>query len=126
MVGTGAAETSGAGAPESVFWHGEGTQAASQEWANANGAQTLSTSEFALPNPATTAQVDTNSGAFAGAARGIAHVFHRELVLLPRATESVWVRIEYPPLMENPNVSGIMYHIINEAGETTGTVFVPK
>ncbi|MGH3054519.1 MAG: RHS repeat-associated core domain-containing protein, partial [Gaiellaceae bacterium] len=101
------------GAPSalvSVFWSGgESAQAAATSWALANGGRTLELSPFAVGNEAGREAVTAASRAFAAAAEGEIQVFQASNGV---RLASTWATTEYPTLMSNPNVTSIVYHIV--------------
>lgn len=111
------------GRTTSVFWSGYGSQSAAETWAVNNGGQTLSTSAFAVGENATLAEVQSASISFAKSASGNVQVFQ------PAASvpvNGIWAQSEYSTLMQNPNVSGITYQIIDNSGNIIQTISVPK
>jgi hypothetical protein len=103
----------------SVLWSGSGTQAAAEAWAAANGGTTLS-----LAADATEAEVTAGSANFAAQASGVPVVFQNATQGVPIAGQ--WAQTEYSILMANPNVPGIMYNLIDNAGVTICTIFCSK
>jgi hypothetical protein len=94
-----------------VFWSGPGTSEAASTWAQANGGNTLDLSRIGAVSEDLSRQqlgqvVDVASKIFAEGASGDIHVFQGPQVDLL----STWARIEYPTLMNNPNVTNIFYH----------------
>jgi RHS repeat-associated protein len=111
----GAAE--GAETTTSVFWSGsDAARGAAENWAAANGGTTLEMSAGGQATEAATQGADwltearpawvNASSNFANSASGEVQVFQGPLI----STQSVWATTEYPALMANPNVTGVIYH----------------
>ena len=107
------------GATTSVFWSGPGTQAAAEAWAAANGGTTLSVAASASAAETTAASAD-----FAAQATGNVVVFQNAVQGVPLG--GFWAQIEFGALSSNPNVTGIIYNIIDDTGATISTIFSPK
>jgi hypothetical protein len=105
-------------APTSVFWSGQGTQAAAEAWAAANGGTTLS-----VAAGATEAEVTAASASFAAQATGDAVVF-QNAAGVPVAGQ--WAATEFGVLRSNSSVTGITYNIINDYAATICTISCPK
>ena len=99
---------------EAVFWSGiRGRDKAAEKWAKKNGGKTLEMklreSGTKLPvynknNRSSVKAWDNASRSFAKGAKGNVRVLHNKSV----GTSSVWRRIEYPALKNNPNVNRII------------------
>ena len=90
-----------------VFWSGPGTSEAANTWAQANGGNTLDTAEN-MSLAESRQLIDVASRIFAEGANGEVHVFHGTYVDMG----STWAKVEYPALMDNSNVTNIIYHQI--------------
>lgn len=88
-----------------VFWSGPGTSAAANTWAQANGGSTLDAAEN-MSLAESRQIIDVASRIFAEGASGDVHVFHGTSVDMG----STWAQVEYPALMDNSNVTNIIYH----------------
>jgi RHS repeat-associated protein len=107
------------GPATSVFWSGGNVaKSAAADWASANGGVTLETTPAGQAVESATQGMDyaqarplweAASQDFAGQAAGEVHVFQSAAGVSIR---SVWATVEYPALMENPSVSGIVYHVV--------------
>nr|WP_221262318.1 DUF6531 domain-containing protein [Rhodanobacter sp. ANJX3] len=104
-------------APARVFWSGgKAAQDAAEQWAAANGGNTLEMTAEGQATEAATTGLDWLTQArpmwvnasqnFAKSASGEINVFQGSYI----STQSVWATTEYPALMANPNVTGIVYH----------------
>ena len=92
-----------------VFYSGgRQAQLAAEDWANANGAITLE-----LPADTPYGQVKAASKAFAQGAAGEVNVFQSASGV---RLQSIWATTEYPALVENPNVTGIRFHVVMPDG----------
>ena len=107
----------GTEATTAVFWSGgDAAKTAAEEWAIANGGTTLEMTAQGQATEAATKGVDwltvarpawvNASRNFASMAAGEVHVFHGSQI----AVQSVWATVEYPTLMANPSVTGLVYH----------------
>ena len=104
-----------------VFWSGRGTEESATNWAVKNGGKTLATSKFAIGTDATRAETEEASRALAQDAVGNVHVFQGADI----PENSIWRNVEYPALMNNRNVTGFTYHILDSTGGET-ILQVPK
>ncbi len=111
------------GAITRTFWSG-GTpaRAAAESWAKANGGTTLEMSRAgqnveqltqSMPWKQARPLWAQTSQSFSRAASGEVHVFHNAHGV---AIDSVWATIEYPALMNNANVTGIVGHVVMPNG----------
>jgi RHS repeat-associated protein len=100
-----------------VFWSGgKAAQDAAEQWAVANGANTLEMTAEGQSTEAAAKGLDWLTQArpmwvdasqkFASSASGEINVFQGSYI----STQSVWATTEYPALMANPNVTNIVYH----------------
>ncbi|HJW94096.1 MAG TPA: RHS repeat-associated core domain-containing protein, partial [Thermoanaerobaculia bacterium] len=122
-LGTGsglAAEEVAATTTPRVFWSGgDLAEQAGVEWAEANGATTLEMTQAGRDLTETTKGLDWLTEArpqwvdasreFAEGASGDVHVFHNGVDGV--RLSSVWREVEYPALMNNPDVN-IIYHVV--------------
>jgi RHS repeat-associated protein len=113
-----------------VFWSGGSiAEKAAEAYAKQNGGSTLGMTQAGQGLTAATNGMDYTTQAlplwenaskeFAQSASGEVHVFQRALGV---DCQSVWARVEYPTLLNNPNVTKIVYHIIQSDGSV---VIVP-
>jgi RHS repeat-associated protein len=103
--------------PSRVFWSG-GTKAmnAAVDWAKANGGTTLDMTKHGQALEAATRGMEWTkarplwepaSRDFAQGASGEIHVFHNAAGI---GVNSDWAQVEYPELVDNLNVTNIVYH----------------
>jgi RHS repeat-associated protein len=118
----GGAGVTGESSLTSVFWSGEGSEAAANAWIAENGGQTLAMSEYAVGAEPAAGAIEEASATFANNASGIVQVFNGPTVLI----DSTWAQVEYPALMSNPNVTGFAYQVLGEDGQVVETIFVSK
>jgi len=89
---------------------------AAASFADANGGTILNLTDIqALESSASgvslskvQSAIQSASSDFAASASGQVHVFQGPIVDL----QSVWAQVEYPALSQNPNVIGIIYHVV--------------
>ena len=102
-----------------AFWSGSRVaKSAAEEWAAANGGETLEMTRAGQALERATVETkwedaalwDAASQTFAEDASGDVRVFQASSVRVA----SVRARIEYPTILENPNVTGIIYHLVEE------------
>jgi len=93
----------------SVFYSGGSVaREAAVEFAETNGGTVLEVETTGMSQAEIQAAVRSSSTQFAQTASGEVHVFQGMSV----DTSSTWATVEYPTLMENPNVTGIVFHIV--------------
>jgi RHS repeat-associated protein len=104
-----------------TFYSGPGAESAAKSFALQKGGTTiLDTAEGQANNiiyaeqgyQAARPPIVAASQEFAQGASGPVHVFQGTKV----ATESVWATVEYPALVNNPNVTDIIYHVVDLKG----------
>jgi hypothetical protein len=92
-------------AQKTAFWSGsEAARQAAREWAAANGASTVE-----MADTATRAEIDAASRIAAERATGEVPVFQSSTRI---DLGSTWARIEYPALVQNQNVTEIVFHLV--------------
>jgi RHS repeat-associated protein len=106
-----------------VFWSGEGSEVAASAWARSvPGAITIAQTQEGAHALAQTAGMDwfaarpiwaNASREFATGARGAVHVFQSAYGV---ARQGIWATVEYPALVENADVTEIIYHVVLEDG----------
>jgi hypothetical protein len=114
--------------PVTVLWSPGGpTRMAAENWATANGGTTLGMTPEGQAVASVTADMPWQqarplwanaSSNLAANASGEVHVFQYGGGVF---TNSIWVTDEYPALLNNPNVTGIVYHVVLP----DGSVVVP-
>jgi RHS repeat-associated protein len=102
-----------------VFWSGgRAAEEAALAWAEANGGVTLEMTQAGQAVEAATKGLDwasearalwaTVSREFAAGAQGEVHVFQGPVVSI----DSIWATVEYPALMQNGQVTNVIYHVV--------------
>jgi hypothetical protein len=110
-----------------IFYSGGygNAEAAATSLAESTGGQILATSPYAVAEGASQAEIVDASQALAANASGNVQVVLDAGNIVGESgvpINGVWATTEYPTLMDNPNVSGITYQIIDNNGNVISTI----
>jgi hypothetical protein len=109
-----------------AFWNGPDADQLAMEWAAAHNAETLEMTPEGQQAVAAADATDAEEGrvcifgsasnVFAEGAKGVVHVFQTATRM---NVASFWAEFEYPALLKNPNVTGIIYHVFGVDGDAS-------